>query len=161
MVADVPVGVLLSGGIDSSTVAALAQTQNSRRVRSFAIGFHVEGFDEANHAAAVARHLGTDHTELYVDAAMALDVIPRLPHMYDEPFADPSQIPTHLVSALTRRHVTVVLSGDGGDELFAGYNRYQLTTRLWRSFALLPRPMRNAIAAALSSVAADVWSPAS
>ncbi len=155
MVADVPVGVLLSGGIDSSTVAALAQTQNLRRVRSFAIGFHVEGFDEANHAAAVARHLGTEHTELYVDAPMALDVIPRLPHMYDEPFADPSQIPTHLVSALTRRHVTVVLSGDGGDELFGGYDRYFHALRLTRIPMAIPRSLRHLLAKVLTRVPAQ------
>src|SRR5262245_6857081 len=161
MVADVPVGAFLSGGIDSSTVVALMKAANSGPVRTYTIGFELPGFNEAEHSAAVARHLGTDHTELTATAKDALDVIPKLPDMYDEPFADPSQIPTHLVSALTRRHVTVALSGDGGDELFAGYNRYQLTTRLWRSFALLPRPMRNAIAAALSSVPADRWSQAS
>jgi asparagine synthase (glutamine-hydrolysing) len=155
MVADVPVGVLLSGGIDSSTVAALAQAQNTRRVRSFAIGFHVQGFDEATHAAAVARHLGTEHTELYVDAAMALDVIPRLPHMYDEPFADPSQIPTHLVSALTRRHVSVVLSGDGGDELFGGYERYFHALRLTRIPMAMPPALRRLLARALTQVPAQ------
>ena len=104
------------------------------------------------------RHLETDHTELTVTAKEALDVIPQLPNMYDEPFANSSQIPTHLVSAMTRRHVTVALSGDGGDELFGGYNRYQLSTGFWRSFSLLPRPLRRAIAGLLSAVPADRWS---
>jgi asparagine synthase (glutamine-hydrolysing) len=158
MVADVPVGAFLSGGIDSSTVAALMKSANSGPVRTYTIGFELAGFDEAKHSAAVARHLETDHTELTVTAKEALDVIPRLPEMYDEPFADSSQIPTHLVSAMTRRHVTVALSGDGGDELFAGYNRYQLTTQLWRSFALLPGPMRHALAKFLTAVPANRWS---
>lgn len=152
MVADVPVGVLLSGGIDSSTVAALAQAQNRRQVRSFAIGFHVEGYNEADHAAAVARHLGTEHTELYVDAAMALDVVPRLPQMYDEPFGDCSQIPTHLVSALTRRHVTVVLSGDGGDELFGGYERYFHARKLTRIPMAMPVSVRRLLARLLAGL---------
>jgi len=150
MVADVPVGVLLSGGIDSSTVAALAQAQNRQQVRSFAIGFHVDGYNEADHAAAVARHLGTEHTELYVDAAMALDVVPRLPQMYDEPFGDCSQIPTHLVSALTRRHVTVVLSGDGGDELFGGYERYFHARHLTRIPMAMPVTARRLLARLLA-----------
>ena len=158
MVADVPVGAFLSGGIDSSTVVALMKAANAGPVRTYTIGFELPGFDEAPHAAAVARHLGTDHTELTVTAKEALDVIPQLPDMYDEPFADSSQIPTHLVSAMTRRHVTVALSGDGGDELFAGYNRYQLTTGLWRSFSLLPRPLRHALAALLTAVPAERWS---
>lgn len=149
LVADVPVGVFLSGGIDSSVVAALAQAASERPVRSFSIGFHDEEHDEAQHAAVVARHLGTEHTELYVDAAMARDVLPRLPDMYDEPFADSSQIPTHLVCALTRDHVKVVLSGDGGDELFAGYSRYQHALRLTRLPAAVPRPARNLGAAVL------------
>ena len=157
MVADVPVGAFLSGGIDSSTVAALMKAANAGPVRTYTIGFELPGFDEATHSAAVARHLGTEHTELTVTAKEALDVIPQLPDMYDEPFADSSQIPTYLVSAMTRRHVTVALSGDGGDELFAGYNRYQLTTRLWRSFALLPSPMRRALAGMLTAVPADRW----
>jgi asparagine synthase (glutamine-hydrolysing) len=158
MVADVPVGAFLSGGIDSSTVAALMKAANAGPVRTYTIGFDIPGFDEAAHSKAVARHLGTEHTELTVTAKQALDVIPQLPTMYDEPFADSSQIPTYLVSAMTRRHVTVALSGDGGDELFAGYNRYQLTTRLQRSFALLPRAMRLTMAKMITAVSADRWS---
>jgi asparagine synthase (glutamine-hydrolysing) len=131
---------------------------NAGPVRTYTIGFEHSGFDEAQHSAAVARHLGTEHTELIVTAKEALDVIPRLPDFYDEPFADSSQIPTYLVSAMTRRHVTVALSGDGGDELFAGYNRYQLTSRLWRSFTLLPAAMRRALARMLVSTSADRWS---
>jgi asparagine synthase (glutamine-hydrolysing) len=158
MVADVPVGAFLSGGVDSSTVVALMKTANAGPVRSYTIGFDIEGFDEAGHAAAVARHLKTDHTELTVTAAQALDVIPRLPDMYDEPFGDPSQIPTYLVSAMTRQHVTVALSGDGGDELFAGYNRYRLASQRLGALALLPRPLRCGIAAAILAVAPDRWS---
>jgi asparagine synthase (glutamine-hydrolysing) len=161
MIADVPVGVLLSGGIDSSTVAALAQAQNAGQVRSFAIGFHVDDFNEGDHAAAVARHLGTQHTELYVDAAMALEVIPKLPEMYDEPFADCSQIPTHLVSALTRDHVKVVLSGDGGDELFAGYDRYFHARQLTRIPMMLPAWTRRLTARALHHTPTGVLDTAS
>jgi asparagine synthase (glutamine-hydrolysing) len=158
MVADVPVGAFLSGGIDSSTVVALMKAANVGPVRTYTIGFENAGFDEAEHAAAVARHIGTEHTKLVVTAKDALDVVPKLPQFYDEPFADSSQIPTYLVSAMTRRHVTVALSGDGGDELFAGYNRYQLATRTWRALALLPRPLRCAISGAITSVSADRWS---
>ena len=158
MVADVPVGAFLSGGINSSTVAALMKAANAGPVRTYTIGFELPGFDETTHSAAVARHLGTDHTELTVTAKEALNVIPQLPDMYDEPFADSSQIPTHLVSAMTRRHVTVALSGDGGDELFGGYNRYQMTGRLWRSFALLPASMRHTLAGLLTAVSPDRWS---
>ena len=158
MIADVPLGAFLSGGIDSSTVVALMKAANAGPVKTFTIGSDVPGFDEAPYAAAVARHLGTEHTELTVTARQALDVIPQLPQWFDEPFADASQIPTYLVSAMTRQHVTVALSGDGGDELFAGYNRYELTRRSWQLLSLMPRALRRGMAAAISSVSPERWS---
>jgi len=142
----VPLGAFLSGGYDSTAVAALMQAQSERPIKTFTIGSHVTGYNEATHARAIAEHLGTDHTELYVTPEEAIAVIPQLPTFYDEPFSDSSQIPTFLVSQLARRHVTVSLSGDGGDELFCGYNRYVLGYQLWQKLGVLPAPMRQVLA---------------
>jgi len=157
MVADVPLGVFLSGGIDSSLVTALMQAQATQPVKTFTIGFTEGQYNEAEHAAAIARHLGTAHTELYVTPREAMDVIPQLPRMYDEPFADSSQIPTFLVAQMARRSVTVSLSGEGGDEVFGGYRRYFEGQRVLRMFGRVPAPLRRAIGRGIAAVPPGQW----
>lgn len=157
MVADVPLGAFLSGGIDSSTIVALMQRQSPVSVKTFSIGFAEARYNEAEQARVVARHLGTDHTDLYVSPEEARGVIPRLPCLYDEPFADSSQIPTFLLCGLARREVTVSLSGDGGDELFGGYDRYRWTRRVWQGMGWFPSPLRTLTAGVMGSASPALW----
>lgn len=157
MISDVPLGAFLSGGLDSSLITALMQECSSKPVKTFTIGFHEAEFDEAIYARQVAQHIGTDHTEIILQASDALSVIPKLPELYDEPFADTSQIPTCLLSSIARNEVTVCLSGDGGDELFGGYNRYLWGDRMRRYMAIMPEPFRRTISALITNVSPRWW----
>ncbi|MDP4840824.1 MAG: asparagine synthase (glutamine-hydrolyzing) [Alphaproteobacteria bacterium] len=157
MVADVPLGAFLSGGIDSSLVVSLMQSQSARPIKTFSIGFGQAEYNEAHYAKEIADHLGTEHTEMYLPVEQAADIIPEIPRWFDEPFADSSQIPTYLVSKMAREHVTVSLSGDGGDELFAGYNRYFYTKQLWNKFSWMPPALKKPMAAGVTAFSEETW----
>ena len=157
LISDVPLGAFLSGGIDSSTIVALMQEAGSKPTRTFSIGYAHREYDESADAERIAAHLGTDHTTFRVEPDDALAVIPSLPAMFDEPFADTSQIPTYLVAKLARQHVTVALTGDGGDEVFAGYNRHVAANGMLKRLSALPAPVRSAIAGAMTSLSPDRW----
>ena len=161
MISDVPIGAFLSGGIDSSTIVALMQSQSNHPVKTFTIGFSENDYSEAEYAKKIAKHLSTDHTELYVSSKMALDVIPKLSTIYDEPFSDSSQIPTFLVSQLAKQHVKVSLSGDGGDELFCGYNRYTMSKKFWKIAHLMPLIFRKILKSGIHSISPKIWNKVS
>ena len=158
MMADVPLGAFLSGGIDSSTIVSLMQSRSIRPIRTFSIGFYEKAYNEAVHAKSIAKYLGTEHTELYITPEEAMAVIPKLPLVYSEPFADSSQIPTLLVSHLARQHVAVSLSGDAGDELFCGYNRYKIAAGLWARIFRLPASLRLVMGYVILSIPPSIWS---
>mgnify|MGYP000194465077 CR=1 FL=1 len=157
MMSDVPLGAFLSGGVDSSLIVALMQSESSQPIKTFSIGSKEDDYNEAKYAREVAKHIGTDHTELYVSSEQAISVIPKLPTVYDEPFSDSSQIPTFLVSELAKKQVTVSLSGDGGDELFCGYNRYTMSKDLWNKFRFIPLPVRKILASGIESISPQNW----
>lgn len=157
MIADVPLGAFLSGGIDSTTVVALMQSQSLNPIKTFSIGFNEEKYNEAAYAKAIAKHLGTDHTEMYVTPEQAMAVIPKIPSLWDEPFSDSSQIPTFLVASMAKEKVTVTLSGDASDELFCGYNRYMMTARYWRFISKLPFNIRKIFAHSICATSPQVW----
>ena len=157
MISDAPIGAFLSGGIDSSTIVALMQSQSNHPIRTFTIGFSENDFNEAQYAKKIAKHLGTNHTELYVSSKAAMDVIPKLPTIYDEPFSDSSQIPTFLLSQLAKPHVKVALSGDGADELFCGYDRYISTNNRSKKLNLIPLSLRKILAYGIKSISPNNW----
>ncbi len=157
MISDVPLGAFLSGGVDSSTLVALMQSLKNENVKTFTIGFNEYNYDESNHAEAVANHLGTEHNKLLVTDADARDVIPDLPQLYDEPFADSSQIPTYLICRSARKKVTVAISGDGGDELFGGYNRYVYGPKIWRNISNIPTPLKKLMSFSTQKIPQEVW----
>jgi asparagine synthase (glutamine-hydrolysing) len=157
MISDVPLGAFLSGGIDSSVVVALMQAHSNKSIKTFTIGFCEQSYNEAKQAHKVAKHIGTDHTELYVTSKEARDVIPMLPTLYDEPFSDSSQIPTFIISEMTKKHVSVAISGDGGDELFAGYNRHFLGPSIWEKLSFLSVELRGLMARGITAVSPEIW----